>query len=157
VLGFDPALYPRSLKMLISLAAVLPLSLAALIASSTLQMYGIAYDIPQLVYGSELLERPTWILLGFASAIAGGIAFAGLLCKGLWASHLSARPTAKVKNTEIAYDTHVVGLLESLSKAERDLLRQALAESRLAIRHDGVLIAREQAEMMRNIEEFLIL
>ncbi len=70
----------------------------------------------------------------------------------------------KVKNSEVdaggaeaRYDTNVMRLLDSLSRTERDLLRQRLAESRLTIRHDGVLIAREQAAMMQKIEEFILL
>ncbi|MCY4073203.1 MAG: hypothetical protein OXG60_18075 [Chloroflexi bacterium] len=178
--------------MLISLAAILPISLAALIAYSALQMYGIAYDIPQLVSGTEQTEWTTWILPGFALAIAGGIpstaaarnrrrslprsqkitshVFArarrfvkqGFLRKARRRGELAARP--KVKNSEvhahgseIRYDTNVMRWLDSLSRTERDLLRQLLAKSRLAIRHDGVLIAREQAEMMQKIEEFVLL
>lgn len=191
MLGFRPSLYPRTLSLLISVAVVLPISLVALIVSTALQMYGIAYEIPQLVYGSELMERPTWIFLGFASSIAGGIACAaarrqrnslprsqrisrlvlattmgfarrGAFRKARWKGELAVRP--KVKNTEVdargsksTYDTDVTRLLDSLSRSERDLLRQQLAQSRLAIRNDGVLIPREQAEMMHNIEEFLVL
>ena len=179
--------------MLLSLAAILPISLAALIASSALQMYGIAYDIPQLVYGTELTEWPAWILLALAlaSAFAGGIASTaarrqrkslprsqkktspllarargsvkqGFLRKARWRGELVPRPKVKnsevdVQGSEIRYDTNVMRLLDSLSRNERDLLRQHLAESRLAIRHDGALIAREEAEMMRKIEEFLLL
>lgn len=191
MLGFGPALYPRSLRMLISLAAILPISLAALIASSALQMYGITYDIPQLAYGTELAEQPAWILLGFASAIAGGIASAaarrrrknltrsdkitglllpraiglvkqGFLRKARWRGELALH--SKVKNrevdacgSEIRYDTNVKRMLDSLSRTERELLRQRLAESRLVIRQDGALIACEQAEMMRKIEEFILI
>ncbi len=191
MLGSSPSLYPRSLRMLISLAAILPISLAALVASSALQMYGIAYDIPQLVSGTELTDWPAWILLGFASAIAGGIASTaaarnrrkslphtqkitglllaqakglvkqGFLRKARWRGELAVRP--KVKNTEvdahgseISYDTNILRWLDALSSTERDLLKQRLAESRLAIRHDGALIAREQAEMMQKIEGFLL-
>ena len=191
MLGFGPSPYPRSLRMLLSLAAILPISLAALIASSALQMYGIAYDIPQLVYGTELTEWPAWILLAFASAFAGGIASTaarrqrkrlphsdkitslllvrarGFVKKGFFRKarcrgELVLRPKVKnsevdVQGSEIRYDTNVMRLLDSLSRTERDLLRQHLAESRLAIRHDGALIAREEAEMMRKIEEFLLL
>lgn len=177
--------------MLILLAAVLPISLAALIVTSVLQLYGIAYDIPQLVYGSELAERPAWILLGLASAIAAGIVTTtaarnrrkslprsqkiasvllvrarwfvkrGFLRKARWRGELVVRPN--IKNTEIdahgceiTNDTDVMRLLDSLSRTERDLLRQHLAESRLAIRHDGVLIAREQGEMKQEIGKFIL-
>ncbi|MCY4539927.1 MAG: hypothetical protein OXE52_17065 [Chloroflexi bacterium] len=191
LLGFRPSLYPRTLSLLISVAVVLPISLVALIVSTALQMYGIAYEIPQLVYGTELMERPTWIFLGFASSIAGGIActaarrqrnslprsqrisrlvlattkgFArrGAFRKARWKGEFDV--PSKVKNTEVdahgsetTYDTDVIRLIDSLSSTERHSLRQELAKSRLAIRNDGVLIPREQAEMMHNIEEFLIL
>ncbi len=71
---------------------------------------------------------------------------------------------SKVKNSEvdarsseIRYDTNVKRLLDSLSRTERELLRQRLAESRLVIRQDGALIVCEQAEMMRKIEEFILI
>lgn len=162
MLGFVPSLYPRSLRVLIALAAILPISLVCLIAASALQMIGVAYNIPQLVYGTELIARSSWILLGSAIAIAGGISVTSLISKALGASEWITRP--KVKNSEvdaraceIASDTNVMPLLESLLRRERDLLRQRLAESRLVIRHDGALIAHEQAEMMRKIEEFILL
>lgn len=125
-------------------------------------MIGVAYNIPQLVYGTEMIAQSSGILLGSAIAIAGGISVASLLSKALCTSEWVFHP--KVKNSradagtcENATDTDVMPLLESLSRRERDLLRRRLAESRLAIRHDGVLIAREQADMMRKIEEFILL
>ncbi len=157
--GFVPSLYPRSLSVLIASAALLPISLAVLIAASALQMIGVAYNIPQLVYATELIAQSSWILLGSAIAIAGGISVASLISKALGASEWIIRP--KVKNSEVdaraCENATVMPLLGSLSRRERNLLGQRLAESRLAIRHDGVLIAREQADMMRKIEEFILL
>ena len=125
-------------------------------------MIGVAYNIPQLVYGTELIAQSSGILLVSAIAIVVGISIISLLSKALGASEWVFHP--KVKNgaadagaCETVSDTHVMPLLESLSSRERDLLRRRLAESRLAIRHDGVLIAREQADMMRKIEEFILL
>lgn len=83
-------------------------------------------------------------------------------CQGesLPRAELAVRPS--VKNSEVdahgchlTCDTDASRWLDDLSGREKDLLKQCLAESRLAIRHDGVLIAREQADMMRKKEDFV--
>ncbi len=122
-------------------------------------MIGVAYNIPQLVYGTELIAQSSGILLVSAITIVGGISIISLLSKALGASEWVFHPKVKNRAADAgACETvSVMPLLESLSSRERDLLKRRLAESRLAIRHDGVLIAREQADMMRKIEEFILL
>ena len=159
-LGSGP--YTLSLRILISIAVILPISLGLLIASSSLQLYGIAYGIPQLAFAINMMESAAWIALGFALGIGGGIGIAGLLLKAMWTREAAPRP--KFKNSDsvanggkTANSTRVERLLGSLSIAERDVLRQQLAESRLAIRHDGVLVPREQAVTMREKEDYILL
>ena len=140
----------------------MPISLGLLIASSSLQLYGIAFGIPQLAFATNLMETAAWIALGFGLGTGGGIGIAGLLLKAIWTRAAAPRP--KFKNSDSLANraktensTRVERILGSWPTAERDLLRQQLAESRLAIRHDGVLVPREQAVMMRKIEDYVLL
>lgn len=152
--------YPLFLKVLLGIGAAFLGALGLLLVSMLLSMLGFAYGLPDLIDATVVMEQIGIVLLGLSVAIGGGVGMLGLLIGGLSPSetHIPQQED-KLKNEDRLFDIREHGLtvedvLADMMMTERELLAEKLAESRLAIREDGILIPLEQAEKLQKIERY---
>ncbi len=151
--------YPLFLKILLAFGALFLTSLGVLLASMIISMLGFAYGIANVANLVIFLEQAGIIMLGLSVMLGGGVSIMGLVFRSLSPTQAQHIDVEKAKNENNLYDIREHGLsvedvLADMSMTERELLVEKLAESRLAIREDGVLIPLEQAEKLRRIERF---
>ncbi len=152
--------YPPFLKVLLGIGIVFLGSLGLLLVSLLLSMVGFAYGLPDVISATVIMEQISIGLLGLSVAIGGGVGVLGMMIGGLSPKQSYVPEEAKLKNEDRLFDIRDYGLsvedvLADMSMTERELLAEKLAESRLAIREDGVLISLEQAEQLQKIERFM--
>jgi len=150
--------YPILLKILLGIGALFIGSFVLLFASMTLYMLGFAYGIEWLPAVTQSLESLSIILLALSVVLGGAVSFAGLGTQTL-------TPAANLEREKRKNEAHqsnireqglsVEDILNDMDREERDRLAEKLAESRLAIREDGILIPVEQAEKLYKIERFV--
>lgn len=126
------------LKLLLAVALVFLLALALLVLSPLLLMYGAVNDIARLASLSSGLQLLALGLLVTTLPLAGTMGLAGITLDSL-SSLLIKRKRKLKRKTNLSARA---AFLASLSREERARLRQKLAEARLMIREDGVLISR---------------
>lgn len=127
------------LKLMLAVALVFLLTLALLVLSPLLLMYGAVNDIARLASLSSGLQLLAIGLLVATLPLAGTLGIAGITLdslSGLLVKRKRKRKRQTGRSARAAF-------LASLSRGERALLRQKLAEARLMIAEDGVLVPRE--------------
>lgn len=152
--------YPLFLKVLLGIGVMFLGSLGMLLLSMLLSMLGFAYGLQSVIDATVVMEQLGIVLLGLSVVVGGAVSMIGLSVSGLSPSqsHMPEQ-IEKLKNEDRLFDIREHGLsvedvLADMSMTERELLAEKLAESRLAIREDGVLIPLEQAEKLQNIERY---
>ena len=125
------------LKLMLAVALVFLLALALLVLSPLLLMYGAVNDIARLASLSSGLQLLAIGLLVATLPLAGALGIAGITLDSL--SGLLVKRKRKRQTGRSAR----AAFLASLSRGERARLRQKLAEARLMIAEDGVLVSRE--------------
>ncbi len=125
------------LKLMLAVALVFLLALALLVLSPLLLMYGAVNDIARLASLSSGLQLLAIGLLVATLPLAGALGIAGITLDSL--SGLLVKRKRKRQTGRSAR----AAFLASLSRGERARLRQKLAEARLMIAEDGVLVPRE--------------
>lgn len=129
------------LKLMLAVALVFLLALALLVLSPLLLMYGAVNDIARLASLSSGLQLLAIGLLVATLPLAGTLGIAGITLDSL--SGLLVKRKRKRKRKRQTGRSARAAFLASLSRGERALLRQKLAEARLMIAEDGVLVPRE--------------
>lgn len=153
--------YPLFLKILLAISFTFFGALGLLLLSMILSMVGFAYGLPDVMSATVMMEQIGIVLLGLSVIVGGGVSMLGLLIGGTSTSQTYVdEQQEKLKNENRLYDIREHGLtvedvLADMSMTERELLAEKLAESRLAIREDGVLIPLEQAEKLQKIERYM--
>ena len=148
------------LKLLLSVMKLFIGALILLFLSFVLNLLGYVYDYPQFLQTSAHIEMAASLLLVCSVTIGGGLGLLGVLANWLGIAPFARAQREKVKHDEQgSVSKHrrerVEVMLESLTGRERSVLRVKLARSRLAIRVDGTLIDRDQAENLRQIEQII--
>ena len=148
------------LKLLLSVMKLFIGALILLFLSFVLNLLGYVYDYPQFLQTSAHIEMAASLLLVCSVTIGGGLGLLGVLANWLGIAPFARAQSEKMKNDEQgSVSKHrrerVEVMLESLTGRERSVLRVKLARSRLAIRVDGTLIDRDQAENLRQIEQII--
>jgi|GEM_PF-2476096 len=154
--------YPLFLKILLGFGVLFMGALGLILGAMLLSMVGFAYGLPSMMDATVIMEQIGIALLGLSVVVGGGVSMLGLLIGGFSPSQSyvpQQEGEAKLKNEDRLFDIREHGLsvedvLADMSMTERELLAEKLAESRLAIREDGVLIPLEQAEKLQNIERY---
>ena len=134
------------LKLMLAVALVFLLALALLVLSPLLLMYGAVNDIARLASLSSGLQLLAVGLLVATLPLAGTLGIAGITLdslSGLLVKRKRKRKRQMGRSARAAF-------LASLSRGERARLRQKLAEARLMIADDGVLVPRESQPFARN-------
>ncbi len=130
----NPSSAYAMLRLMLAVAAVFLAALALLVFSPLLVMYGALNDIPQLLSLSGPAHVLALVLLTVTVPLAGALGLAGITLDSL------SSLLVKRKRKRGAKPSARAAFLASLSRRDRALLRQRLAEARLTIRDDGVLI-----------------
>jgi len=150
--------YPMLLKLLMGIGVMFLGSLGLLLLSLIFGMMGFALGIPELSVFTLMMEQVGVVMLGLSIMVGGVLSVVGLTVKSL--TPAGGQIQDKQKNESRLYDIRDEGLtvedvLADLSLAERELLAEKLATSRLTIREDGTLIPLEQAEKLYKVERFI--
>ncbi len=127
------------LKLMLTVALVFLLALALLVLSPLLLIYGAVTDIAQLASLSSGLQLLAVGLLVATLPLAGTLGLAGITLDSL-SSLLVKRKRKRKRRSDRSVRA---AFLAGLSGAERARLRQKLAEARLMIAEDGVLVPSE--------------
>ena len=128
-------------------------SLVLLLIALLLSMMSFVYQIGWSYQLAQGLEGLSVLGIGLSVLLGGIFGFSGMIAKslGLW----DMEAMGKAKNEEKQKRLHqedVKGILNDLDDEEREQLQQLLAESRLAIRDDGILVSEEQLATEKRIQ-----
>ena len=125
------------LRLMLVLSLVFMLALLMLVVSPLLLLFGAVYDIALLSPISAGMRLLAVALLVTIVPLAGALGLAGLTLDSL--SSLRVKRKRKRKRRGMSMSAREA-YLSGLSRGERARLRQKLAEARLTIRDDGVLV-----------------
>ncbi len=128
-------------------------SLALLLVALLLSMMSFVYQIGWTFQLAQGLEGFSILGIGLSVLLGGMFGFSGIIAKsmGLW----NIETESKAKNEEKQKRLHqddIKDILNDLDDEELQQLQQLLAESRLAIRDDGILVSEEQLAIEKRIQ-----